>query len=141
MEQHESKQTPLNLRTGFGVILLVLGIIGAIWLASLLINLVHDFNDIPEDVPFVAKIVELGRESAPLKMGEKTIVLPSAVYYGFGIIIYLIVLGLGMGLVKVLIEGGVHLLHDKIDKLTSRLNREFNRIKASYSKQDSQPPE
>ena len=141
MEQRESDQTPLNLRMGFGVILLVLGIIGAIWLASLLVNMVHDFKDVPDKVPFVAKMVELGQDSAPLKAGEKTIVLPSAVYYGLGLFIYLIILGLGVGLVKVLIEGGVHLLHDKVDKLTARLNREFNRIKTRYSKQDSQPPE
>lgn len=136
MEQQETNQTPINLRMGFGTVLLVLGIIGAIWLASLLVNLISDFRDVPEQIPFVAKMVELGQESTPLKADEKTIILPSAVYYVLGLFIYLFILGLAVGLVKVLIEGGAHLLHDKVDKLTHRLNREFSRLKAGNSRQN-----
>ena len=133
MEDKPVDGNGLNLRIGFGVVLLVLGIAGAIWIASLLVTLVHDLAVSPEEIPFVSKLAEMAHSSGPLSVDNKDFQLPYGVYFILGTIIYLFILGIATGLVKVCIDGGVHLLHDKVDRVLSRLNKEIKKIKKPFS--------
>ena len=123
----------LNLRTGFGVGLLILGIVGVFMIAIMLISLVYNLVEFPEEAPFISKLAEIASDVGPVKVGEEDIHLPYGVYYILGIFIYLIILGIGAGLAKVCIDGGVNLLHEKMDRMFSRLNKEIKKIKKSFS--------
>ncbi len=114
-----------QLKTIAGIVLLTLGVSGAIWIAHGIITL----GTAPEDVPLINMFLTFDTEARTIVTASGNIELPTGLYFAVAFFLYILVLAIAAGVTKVLITSGAHLLQHELTPVLNRFRDEIRRFK------------
>lgn len=114
-----------RFKTGTGVVLLALGVSGAIWIAHGIITL----GTAPQDIPLISMFLAFDTEARTIVTASGNIELPKGLYFAVAFFLYILALAIVGGVTKVLITSGANLFQQELTPLLNRFRDEIRRFK------------
>lgn len=116
-----------------GLLLLLMGIIGVVWIAYSIMTL----GTAPQSIPIIGKFASFDNAARSLDTPEGRIEMPEGLYYAVGIFLYILALAIGASLVKALIATGANLLNQEMKPVMNWFRDEMRRLKEHLEKRPS----
>lgn len=114
-----------QLKAVLAVLLLALGIVGAIWIANQIIVLVTA----PTEISLINKFMTLDAPSRVISTPTGNIELPTSFNVTIGVVLYLFVLSVALSMAKLFISSGVALLESQVSVLLNGIRNELSRMR------------
>jgi len=126
-QKTEEEASSRKLRSTVGLILIVLGIAGVLWIAERIIVL----GGGPQNIPLIAKFLAFDAAARTIVTPRGNFELPEGLYFGVGSFLFILALVVAAVLAKALISTGAHLMgHEVASSVANRLRDEMDRLKA-----------
>jgi hypothetical protein len=122
-----------RLKGAVGLLLLLMGIIGVVWIAYSIMTL----STAPQSIPIIGKFASFDKAARSLDTPEGRIEMPEGLYYAVGIFLYVLVLAIGASLVKALITTGANLLNQEMKPVMNWFRDEMRRLREHLEKRPS----
>jgi hypothetical protein len=123
----------LRVKRALGLLLLAMGIIGVVWIAHSILTL----GTASQSIPLIARFAAFDKTARSIDTPEGRIELPEGVYFAAGFFLYVLALGIGASLTKMLITVGANLLSQEMTPLMSWFRDEMRRFKEQWEKRPS----
>jgi hypothetical protein len=130
--ENEEESRQRKIKTGTGLGLVGLGVLGVVWIAWLLFSL----GDGPHAIPLVGKFLAFDAAARTIVTPSGNYEVPEGAYFAAGIFLYIMVLAVAVSLIKALLTAGVTLLGHDVASAVNRLGEEFARFKAYLETRD-----
>ena len=123
----ESEQ--FNVKTGSGLLLILIGIMGIFWLAYCILCLFKLTGDNTAGVPILGALLSYYETDNILKVPGGIIELPKAFYYIAGILLYIFILCIIERITRALLKTGANLLENELDAIADKFKKELANLK------------
>ena len=117
-----------------GILLIALGVIGAIWIAYCVLGLFQLAGDDPANVPIIGTILKYYETDNTIRLSNGVVELPKVFYFVIGFSLYFFALRIMEGLTRTLLTTGANLLENELNTIAAKFKKELNNLKGIISR-------
>ena len=130
--ENEDESTHRKVKTGTGLALVAIGVVGVLWIVERLFSL----GDGPQAIPLVGKFLAFDAAARTIATPSGRYEVPEGAYFAAGIFLYILMLGIAVSLTKALLTAGVTLLGQDVASALNRMGAELARFKTYLETRD-----